>query len=63
MKLIRSVNEGRDRATKSLLAAREAYQDHQTGLRIKPRAKLGKEYFEKSLPVVKHRNARSGGVE
>ena len=49
-----------DWATESLLAAREAYQDPATGMRIKPGTKLGREYYEKSLPVAKERMYRAG---
>ena len=49
-----------DWATESLLAAREAYQDPTTGQRIKPGAKLGDAYFEKSLPVVRQRLHQAG---
>jgi hypothetical protein len=47
-------------ATESLLATREAYQNPQTGQRIKPGAKLGDAYQEKSLPVVRHRLYQAG---
>jgi hypothetical protein len=47
-------------ATESLLAAREAYQNPATGQRIKPGAKLGDAYQEKSLPVVRHRLYQAG---
>jgi hypothetical protein len=47
-------------ASESLLAAREAYQNPMTGARLKPGAKLGREYFEKSLPVVRERLYRAG---
>jgi hypothetical protein len=49
-----------DRATESLLAAREAYQDPRTGQRIKPGAKLAEEYQATSLPVAKRRLYHSG---
>jgi hypothetical protein len=42
-------------ATQSLLAAREAYQNPPTGMRIKPGTKLGFDYHNKNLPVVKER--------
>jgi hypothetical protein len=48
------------RATESLLAARAAYQDPATGQRIKPGAKLGDAYQERSLPVVKQRLYQAG---
>ena len=38
-----------DWATESLLAAREAYQDPETGNRIKSGAKLGDPYYERNL--------------
>ena len=44
-----------DLATESLLAAREAYVDPLTGQRIKSGAKLGLEYHNKNIPVVKER--------
>ncbi len=49
-----------DWATESLLAAREAYQDPSTGQRIKPGAKLGDAYYERSLPVAKQRLYQAG---
>jgi hypothetical protein len=49
-----------DWATESLLAAREAYQDPVTGSRIKSGTKLGREYYEKSLPVAKQRLYQAG---
>jgi hypothetical protein len=49
-----------DWATESLLAARAAYQDPATGQRIKPGAKLGDAYQERSLPVVKQRLYQAG---
>ena len=45
---------------RSLLAAREAYQDPATGQRIKPGAKLGDAYYERSLPVAKRRLYQAG---
>ncbi len=44
-----------DWATESLLAAREAYVDPATGQRIKSDDKLGLDYHNKNLPVVKER--------
>jgi nuclease S1 len=44
-----------DWATESLLAAREAYVDPATGQRIKSGTKLGFDYHNKNLPVVKER--------
>ena len=49
-----------DRATESLLAAREAYQDPQTGNRIKSGTKLGDAYQAKNLPVARQRLAQAG---
>ena len=49
-----------DWATESLLAAREAYVDPQTGQRIKSGAKLGLDYHNKNIPVVKERMYRAG---
>jgi hypothetical protein len=47
-------------ATESLLAAREAYLIPGTDQRLKSGQKLGKEYYEKHLPVVRHRLCQSG---
>jgi hypothetical protein len=44
----------------SLLAAREAYQDPATGMRIRPGARLGDAYQESSLPVVRRRLYQGG---
>jgi nuclease S1 len=49
-----------DWATESLLAAREAYQDPQTGKRIKSGTKLGDAYQAKYLPVARQRLAQAG---
>jgi nuclease S1 len=49
-----------DRATESLLAAREAYQNPLTGQRIKPGAKIGAEYFDKNLPIARERLFHAG---
>jgi hypothetical protein len=49
-----------DWATESLLAAREAYQDPQTGKRIKSGTKLGDAYQAKNLPVARQRLAQTG---
>jgi nuclease S1 len=46
-------------ATESLLAAREAYVDPATGLRIKSGAKLGLDYHNKNMPVAKERMYRA----
>ena len=50
----------KDRATESLLAAREAYQDPKTGTRIKSGAKLADEYQTENLPVVRQRLCQAG---
>jgi S1/P1 Nuclease len=47
-------------ATESLLAAREAYQDVASGVRIKSGARLSDAYVEKNLPVVRLRMYRAG---
>lgn len=49
-----------DWATESLLAAREAYVDPLTGQRIKSGAKLGLDYHNKNIPVVKERMYLAG---
>jgi hypothetical protein len=49
-----------DWATESLLAARRAYQDPATGLRMKPGTKLGDAYQAKALPVAKERLYQAG---
>ena len=49
-----------DWATESLLAAREAYQDPETGNRMKSGAKLGDAYYEKNLKVAKRRLYQAG---
>jgi hypothetical protein len=49
-----------DWATESLLAAREAYQEPMTGVRIKSGTKLGDAYQKKNLPVVRERLALAG---
>lgn len=49
-----------DWATESLLAAREASVNPMTGMRIKPGAKLGLDYHNKNIPVVKERMYRAG---
>jgi hypothetical protein len=49
-----------DWATESLLAARRAYQDPSTGMRIKPGTKLGDAYVEANLPVVRLRLYQGG---
>ena len=41
-------------------AAREAYQDPQTGNRVKSGIKLGDAYQAKNLPVAKQRLYRAG---
>ncbi len=47
-------------ATESLLAARQAYQNPATGLRIKPGANLATAYQEANLPVVRVRLYKGG---
>ena len=47
-------------ATESLLAARGAYQDPATGMRIRPGARLGDAYQESSGPVVRRRLYQGG---
>ena len=42
-------------ATESLLAARRAYQDPATGMRIRPGARLGDAYQDAHLPTVRRR--------
>jgi hypothetical protein len=49
-----------DWATESLLVSRAAYVDPSTGQRLKPGAKLGDVYQQRSLPVVKDRLYRAG---
>ena len=49
-----------DRATESLLAAREAYKDPRTAERMKPGTKLGDAYQARSLPVAKRRLYQAG---
>jgi hypothetical protein len=49
-----------DWATESLLAAREAYLIPGTDKRLKSGQKLGKEYYEKHLPVVRLQPCRAG---
>jgi nuclease S1 len=44
-----------DWATESLLAARQAYQVPETGMRLKPGQKLADAYLEANLPVVRRR--------
>jgi hypothetical protein len=46
--------------TESLLAAREAYRVPDTGMRIMPGIKLGDQYFDKNLPVVRRRLYHAG---
>ena len=50
-----------DWATESLLAARQAYQVPETGMRLKSGQKLGDAYLEANLPVVR-RQLYQGGV-
>ena len=49
-----------DWATESLLAARQAYQVPETGVRLKSGQKLGDVYQDKSLPVVRRRLSQAG---
>jgi hypothetical protein len=49
-----------DWATESLLAACAAYYDPVRGERLKAGAKLGQEYFDLNLPIVKQRMFRAG---
>jgi hypothetical protein len=49
-----------DWATESLLAAREAYVDPLTGQRIKSGTKLGLDYHNKNIPIVKERMYLAG---
>jgi hypothetical protein len=49
-----------ERATESLLAARQAYQVPETGMRLKPGQKLADAYVEANLPVVRRRLYRAG---
>jgi hypothetical protein len=49
-----------DWATESLLAARAAYVLPETGVLIKPGRKLGDEYQEAILPVVRRRLFEGG---
>ncbi len=47
-------------ATESLWIARMAYHDPVTGNRIKSGTKLGKEYFDANLPLVRQRMVQAG---
>jgi hypothetical protein len=49
-----------DWATESLLAAREAYQDPETGQRLKPGQKLAEAYQKANLPLVRTRLSQGG---
>jgi hypothetical protein len=49
-----------DWATESLLAARQAYQAPETGMRLKSGQKLGDAYLNANLPVVRQRLYRCG---
>ena len=49
-----------DWAIESLLAAREAYQVPEIGLRLKPGQKLGDAYQTANLPVVRRRLYQGG---
>jgi nuclease S1 len=57
-----STSEGtvEDWATESLWTARTAYQDPTTGNRIVSGTKLGQEYYDANLPVVRQRLAQAG---
>ena len=44
-----------DWATESLLAARQAYQVPETGMRLKSGQKLGDAYLQANLPTVRRR--------
>jgi S1/P1 Nuclease len=47
-------------ATESLLAARQAYQVPETGMRLKPGQKIAGAYLEVNLPVVRRRLYQAG---
>ena len=49
-----------DCATESLLAARQAYQVPETGLRLKPGQKLGDAYLQANLSTVRKRLYQAG---
>jgi nuclease S1 len=49
-----------DWATESLLAARQAYQVPETGLRLRAGQKLGDAYLQANLPVVRRRLYQGG---
>jgi len=49
-----------DRATESLLAARQAYQVPETGMRPKAGQKLGDAYPNANMPVVRRRPYQGG---
>jgi nuclease S1 len=49
-----------DWATESLLAARQAYQVPETGMRLKPGQKLADAYLEANLPVARRRLYQAG---
>jgi nuclease S1 len=49
-----------DWATESLLAAREAYQVPETGVRLKSGEKLGNDYLKANLPAVRRRLYQGG---
>lgn len=56
----RPAGVGRDWATESIVAARQAYQDSATSQRIKPGAKLGDAYQERNPPLAKRRLLEAG---
>ncbi len=49
-----------DWATESLLAARQAYVMPETGKRLRPGQKLGEQYHEQNIPVVRQRLYQAG---
>jgi S1/P1 Nuclease len=49
-----------DWATESLLAARQAYQVPETGMRMNSGQKLGDAYLDANLPVVRRRLCQAG---
>jgi hypothetical protein len=49
-----------DWATESLLAARQAYQVPESGMRLKPGQELGDAYLNANLPILRQRLYRAG---
>ncbi len=49
-----------DWATESLLAARQPYVVPETGKRLRPGQKLGEQYHEQNIPVVRQRLYQAG---